>query len=415
MSKEFGEPIMNILDLFYKLKHQYTDTFRTKYVLPIIQSRASKNEKRKKYIQLPKPKCVNCKRNVGTLFKITQTKEYSEKSYLAKCGDEKEPCRLLLQFTIPNVVDITKEFNSQNELTLPHGINDIIKQITNLKNDGMFGFIVNKQEFKTKFDELNNELQQMTKTYEIYLGMFIERTMPPEKEQELFAAKAEFEMSKQQFAENIKEFNKTQDTTILTNAIEFYVKSLKPLSEKISKLSYLNRYVELEDKIYYLKLQHYRIVDLEISYGKSTIEENKTGMVAPIKTLKRRPKATATDATNVTSKRVPKIKTLKNQPVISMQEEIAQEQEQSSETNQPANSSIKLPLIESSNSNSNSNSNSGFHNSNSPITAPSGEIDWGEATPPSNSNPGIEFTDLTNQPAILSSAPVPVPTTTSST
>ena len=145
MSEEFGESIINILDLFYKLKDQYTETFRSKYVLPIIQSTASKNEKRKQYIQLPKPKCVNCKRNVGTLFQIKQNTEYTEKSYLAKCGDEKEPCRLLLQFTIPNVVDITKEFDSQNEFTLPRGINDSIKQITNLKNEGMFGFIVNKQ------------------------------------------------------------------------------------------------------------------------------------------------------------------------------------------------------------------------------------------------------------------------------
>ena len=72
MSEEFGESIINILDLFYKLKDQYTETFRSKYVLPIIQSTASKNEKRKQYIQLPKPKCVNCKRNVGTLFQIKQ-------------------------------------------------------------------------------------------------------------------------------------------------------------------------------------------------------------------------------------------------------------------------------------------------------------------------------------------------------
>jgi hypothetical protein len=228
--------------------------------------------------------------------------------------------------------------------------------------------------------------------------MFIERTMPPEKEQELLVTKQEFELSKQQFAENIKEFNKTQDTAILTNAIEFYINSLKPLSEKISKLSYLNRYVELEDNIYYLKLQQYRIEDLEISYGKSKIEENKVGIAAPIKTIKRRPKVAATDA-NASVKRVPKIKTLKNQPLppVSLQEEISQEQE----TSPIANSSMQLPLIES----SNSNSNSGFHNSNSPITQPSGEIDWGDESDKSaksNTNPGIEFTDLSNQPATLS-------------
>jgi len=378
-------------------------------VLPIIQSTASKNEKRKKYIQLPKPKCVNCKRNVGTLFQIKQNEGLTEKSYLAKCGDEKEPCRLLLKFTIPNVVDITKELNSQNELTLPHGINDIIKQITNLKNQGMFGFILNKEEFKTRFDELSSELQQMTKTYEIYLDMFIERTMPPEKEQELLVTKGEFEMSKQQFAEYIKEFDKTQDTTILTNAIEFYINTLKPLSEKISTLSYANRYVELEDKMYYLKLQEYTIEDMEIAYGKSKIEENKVGVAAPIKTIKRRPKASATDAAasaNATTKKTPKMKTLKNQPVISMQEEIAQKQEQEQEpvtkpqlsiessSSNSNNIQIKPPSIESSNSN----------NSNSPtIKAPSGEIDWGsDKSDKSNTNPGIEFTDLSNQPATLS-------------
>jgi hypothetical protein len=93
-----------------------------------------------------------------------------------------------------------------------------------------------------------------------------------------------------------------------------------------------------------------------------------------------------------------------------MQEEIAQEQEQAQETNplfsiesnsnSNSNSKIKAPFVES----SNSNSNSGFHNSNSPITAPSGEIDWGsenskDTTP---AKLGIEFTDLSNQPATLS-------------
>ena len=67
---KFGEEYIEILNTFYQLKNQYQESFRTKYVQPIVQMNGSKNEKRKKYINLPKPKCVNCKRNVGTLFKI---------------------------------------------------------------------------------------------------------------------------------------------------------------------------------------------------------------------------------------------------------------------------------------------------------------------------------------------------------
>ena len=285
---KFGEEYIEILNTFYQLKNQYQESFRTKYVQPIVQMNGSKNEKRKKYINLPKPKCVNCKRNVGTLFKIENLGISNGKKYIIKCGDEKEPCPLSVIFTIPNSVNINKEFDILNPLSLQNSLKGDKENIIELKNDGMFGFL-NKDEIKSKFFQLNKEIQETSKLYDEYLTFLIKKTMPPEKEDELKKIKEEFEINKQIFQEYIVEYKITNDNNIITNAIEFYISSLMPLSQQISTLSYNYRFIEeKEPNIFYLQLKKNSISQMEIYYGKFNIEQNKVGMLNISKTIKRK-------------------------------------------------------------------------------------------------------------------------------
>lgn len=63
--------VNDALNEFYKLKSTYETEYYTKYVKPIISSEGmSKREKKAAYSKLPKAECINCKRNVGTLFSI---------------------------------------------------------------------------------------------------------------------------------------------------------------------------------------------------------------------------------------------------------------------------------------------------------------------------------------------------------
>ena len=209
MNKEFSDSVIEILDLFYKLKNQYQESFKNQYITPIIQNNGSKLEKRKKYINLLPPKCVNCKRNVGTLFKIIPNDDYTGKEYIVKCGDEKEPCPLSIRFILPNVSNIGKDINSSNDNSLVNEIKSEKEEIIKLKNNGMFGFI-SKEDLTKQFNKLSQSLEESGKIYESFIDMFIDQTMSPEKEEHINKLKEELAINKQIFKEYTEEYKKDE-------------------------------------------------------------------------------------------------------------------------------------------------------------------------------------------------------------
>lgn len=401
MDKDFTNEYIEIMDTFYHLKNQYQESFRNKYVQPIVKSKGSKIEKRKKYINLPKPKCVNCKRNVGTLFKIEKLGLDKGKNYSVKCGDEKEPCPLLVIFTIPNTININNELEVLNENSLVNSLKEDKNLIIELKNNAMFGFLT-KEDMIFKFKELNIQIQETSEIYDTYLTLYIEKTMPPEKEAELKKIKEEFEINKQIFQEYIDEYKSSTQNKVITNAIEFYISSLLPLSKKISELSYSYRFMqEKEPNIFYLQLKKFSIAQMEVYYGNFKIEQNKVGMLSTSKTIKK--------TTNIKSK-----KTKKNKKQLLIQDsednipaEIITE-EPTEEDIEQKNTNLLENAIDDKNSNINNEENidkidgeidqelkeefsEGIEQSDSldksdgtddidNIDQPEGEIDWGDSS-----------------------------------
>ena len=129
--------IRDALNDFYSLKSKYETTFYDKFVKPIISSkRKSKREKRVEYSKLPKPECVNCKRNVSSVFTIKNIKDDFKRLFTAKCGDLTDPCPFNIIIEIADKQQLNDETISINkELNIVK--TDIIKG----KNDMMFGYI----------------------------------------------------------------------------------------------------------------------------------------------------------------------------------------------------------------------------------------------------------------------------------
>ena len=71
MTEETTLTPIEAINEFYRLKNKYENEYYEKYVKPIIRSNKSKREKRVEFSRLPKHECINCKRNVGTIFTIT--------------------------------------------------------------------------------------------------------------------------------------------------------------------------------------------------------------------------------------------------------------------------------------------------------------------------------------------------------
>ncbi len=80
-----------------EIKDKYERGYNEKYVTPIVKSKKTNKDKRIAYSKLPKPECINCKRNVGTIFTIHNDKEEDIRKFIAKCGDITDPCPLNIQ------------------------------------------------------------------------------------------------------------------------------------------------------------------------------------------------------------------------------------------------------------------------------------------------------------------------------
>ena len=328
MEEEFNPAIIDILDLFYKLKDQYQKTFKNQYITPIVQSKASKIEKRKKYIALPKPKCVNCKRNVGTLFKIQTSDELNNKTFIAKCGDVNSPCPLSIKFVLPNTNNINYEINGLNDQSLVNLLRKEKDDIIILKNDAMFGFITKEQMTKT-FNTMNKTINETGKIYENYINIYVDNVMSPEKEEELKKIKEEFAINKQLFAEYMNEFKKTGNPMNLKNGMQFYVSSLVPLMKKITNLTYSVRYMELDENtnVYYLKLLTHTLAQMEVYYGNSKIIDKKVGM--PVKAKPKTIKKTIKNSSAKTRKQL----LIESEPEIEEQVEEIEKEEMDEDSN----------------------------------------------------------------------------------
>jgi len=241
--KQTHTPIEAINE-FYRLKDKYESVYYEKYVKPIIKSNKSKREKRVDYSKLPKHECINCKRHVGTIFKVSSNNKQLLKQFMVKCGDFKDPCPLDIQ--------INYAFRDQFDTLIKEGldrIENIKLQIIKEKNNALFF----NQDVINIFDKITQEL----KTESEYTGFVIEtnllRNNNPEKSE--FLKKTIDEFGKGciiPFKQMIKEYMDTSNELILNQATNFYINEMIPKLKEILDLKYKLNIVEFEDKIYKL-------------------------------------------------------------------------------------------------------------------------------------------------------------------
>ena len=130
--------INEAINSFFKLKNEYDTDYYEKYVKPIVNSKKSTKEKKSMYQKLAKPKCVNCKRNVGSLFSIKTNKNFKNRTYSAKCGDITAPCPLDINIFMPLAQPFDKILGESTQST--GTINVIKTNIIKSKNDLLFNY-----------------------------------------------------------------------------------------------------------------------------------------------------------------------------------------------------------------------------------------------------------------------------------
>jgi len=244
-SRSKENPTINeALNEYYKLKSNYEVNYHEKYIKPILRSEGkSKREKRLEYQKLPKPECINCKRNVGSIFTIKKDPEEYSRTFIATCGDLTDPCPF----------DINLDYTFRNELNkelLDHDydINDLKNRIIIDKNNMMFGYVDQDKAIKN-FNMNTNALKTTTEAAGFILDINIQLNDNPIKKDLIKTNQDklgnEFLVP---FKDMIKTFDQAGNLEVLNKAMKFYVDEMVPLITNIRNLKYEVCYVDFVEQ-----------------------------------------------------------------------------------------------------------------------------------------------------------------------
>ena len=284
---------------FYRLKDKYQSLYYEKYVKPIIRSNKSKREKRVEYSKLPKHECINCKRNVGTLFSIKVNDKEQIRVFAAKCGDIQDPCPLDIQinYSIREKMDISIK---ESLLAIEKIKLNIIKE----KNNSLF---FNKNVVDT-FNKLTEELKAETENAGFIIETNIIRNDNPEKALLLKQTIDEFGKGFiLPFKQMVKDFDETNSQLKLNQAINFYINEMIPKLKEIQSLKYNVGVVEYDETN-----NVYKLIQLPNSLESNEFyHKDDDKVVKFIKGVRKEKKKTRKDVSETKSKR----KTKKIKPI----------------------------------------------------------------------------------------------------
>ena len=245
MSEE-NELLDKALNEYYTLKNKYNnDIQKIKNGLTAKHGLNNSGQKKRDEYAKHKPKCVNCRRNVGTIFSD------KERVLKAICGDKDDPCKLNIEIFVGKKEHIDDIIDAMKE-----NINDIKENIIKLKLDLIYNYKIE--------DEVADEFTKLKRTYiEIQKNMNI---LIKKKDKILTnngEKKKQIENLNQQITtiigyinDKIKTYKEDGDSQDITEIIELYNDDLKNKLDELLLKKYNNTYVKkINDPEQYSKNQ----------------------------------------------------------------------------------------------------------------------------------------------------------------
>jgi hypothetical protein len=212
------------LDTYFELKKMYE---RTAYkIKKETFDRAPSKKAARELLKQVKPKCVNCKRPVGSIFMT------DKRTYIAKCGDTKSPCNFNIKLyagSYGSLVYLLEAFHTYTE----DGKDTIMKQ----KLDTLFNYVSESrsiQLFKKHYEEYTETatfLKQLTDEYnDLYHNE--ERALKIEKKMgDIFKVQ-------ERVNELFNKYKENENPQILQDAMTIYKDELRPEIANLRLLQY---------------------------------------------------------------------------------------------------------------------------------------------------------------------------------
>ena len=268
--KEFNDALY----MFYKLKGQY-EYFIGLEKKSIIKSKVLSWREKRRMFKRYKPKCINCKRAVGTVFSVgKQSTKSSEddndqndaRILRAYCGDRLNPCPLNIEIS-SNLFN-TKQYLNEEETNL----NDDKTEVIKYKNDLLFGYL-SENEVVDKFEELKEKIKSETSNYEFLLSQYNEVVNNSEKIKSVNRNTKEIYEMIDKIRNTIDKYEKTDNIRYVDDAVTLYVNDLTPKIKQNNQLKYKVEYVEFNDydDTYNLVQLPYTVEDMEASLDNKVV------------------------------------------------------------------------------------------------------------------------------------------------
>lgn len=215
------------LDEYYRLKSDYL-TERDDILKKIIGA-ANKGgagaaiDVRAQWSSSKKPKCVGCRRPVGTIFTTEYDKKNDERILGAKCGDAVDPCPLKITLAMGDIRPLP-QFIEEEEGNLKAAR----KRVIELKNKLLMGAI-SESEVMEAFKELQEDINTSNQLFEYYLTRYDGIVHSYNNKQRLEKVAAEKFAIKEDMRRAMSAYESTHNEAFVQDAVEIYVGQFKPL------------------------------------------------------------------------------------------------------------------------------------------------------------------------------------------
>jgi len=269
------------LNNYYEFKTLYETSYDKEKRDIINNKKISWNEKRSRFQKL-KPKCINCKRPVGTVFsrKFTSDNSGDFKTLSAVCGDRVKPCKLNINLKLENVETLESHIKE-----LDNSIQEDKNEIIQKKNELLFGYITTETAINN-FEAYKKDLNDLYELKNFFLELLISKTDNEDKKKELKQLLSEYYVTIQNIGQDVKDANADNNIQLIEDTIRNnYVDLLmsKPgtsenpaqigVLEKIRNLKYMYNNVEYDEDTnkYHLIQKKTTIQSLEAPYDNEVI------------------------------------------------------------------------------------------------------------------------------------------------
>lgn len=219
------------LNEYFRLKNVY-DTKERKLKRTAFEKGATRREGKMnvKKVKIP---CVNCNRNVKTVF------SYNNSIYKAVCGDRSKPCKLDIQIFSGDYLRLDDMLE-----TFIYEVEDSKQKIIEQKMNTLFKYIGESTSAKLFKEELE-QYNEMSTTHKTMMDSYDEIHNNTERANQLEKKIAEMYRIREDIEKLSQEYKKSGNREYMISSIEMYVKDLVPTLRNMRIIKYDNVFMEI--------------------------------------------------------------------------------------------------------------------------------------------------------------------------